>query len=127
MHSYSQLQAVAVSSSSNLPETQNSTIPGSVSTKEPSRASSRYLFSDAELEILTRNAEEILQLHEHFVRELRIVLEPLGIIMEHEDEDYGHRHLAQLDAAIRAVSTKFATEVIFSSPNDIPTTNQVIS
>ncbi|KAF9569106.1 Dbl homology domain-containing protein [Agrocybe pediades] len=110
IHSYTQLQAAAVASSSNLPDAHHTISPGSSSAKDPSRSSSRYLFSDAELELLTRNAEELLQLHEHFVRELRILLEPLDISMQLDDEDRVNDHLPRLDAAIRAVSTKFATE-----------------
>jgi len=74
------------------------------------KTNSRYLFSDTELEYLTRNAEEILKLHEYFVKELRNVLEPLKIFMEH-GEEHGYKHLGNLDSVIRAVSTKFATEV----------------
>lgn len=114
IHSYTQLQATALASSSTLPDTaQNATSPVSASLKEPSKVNSRYLFTDNELESLTRNAEEILQLHEHFVRELRVILEPLGFTMEMNENDLGHEHLANLNAAIRAVSTKFATEVRF--------------
>lgn len=107
MHSYVQLQASALSSSTTLPEAQN-TSP--VSAKESSKIQSRYLFTDTEIETLTRNAEEILQLHEHFVRELRTILEPLSFTMD-QDQDDGRQHINNLDAAIRAVSTKFATEV----------------
>ncbi|CAA7260054.1 unnamed protein product [Cyclocybe aegerita] len=108
MHSYSQLQAAAASSST-LPETHD-LAQSSSSTKEPSKANSRYIFSDNELDLLTRNAEEILQLHEHFVRELRSILEPLGHAMEQEEDDKKPLDLSKVDPAIRAVSTKFATE-----------------
>jgi len=108
VHSYTQLQAAAISSSATLPETQNFSSSTS-SVKEP-KTNSRYLFSDTELESLTRNAEEILQLHEHFVKELRHVLEPLDFAMEHDNEQ-GYVQFGNLDSAIRAVSTKFATEV----------------
>lgn len=104
--SYTQLQAAALSSSYTLPETQTS--PSSY-VKEP--ANPRYIFSDAELEILTRNGEEILQLHEHFVRELRVILEPLGLTMDPHSGDGDYTRLDNLDVAIRIVSTKFATEV----------------
>ncbi|KAF8165545.1 hypothetical protein B0H34DRAFT_647537 [Crassisporium funariophilum] len=107
IHSYTQLQAAALSSSATLPETPNALPAKTVTPKEP-KFNSRYLFTDNEIESLTRNAEEILQLHEHFVRELRAILEPLSFTMD-EAED-GHHHLETLDAAIRAVSTKFATE-----------------
>lgn len=68
------------------------------------------MFTDSEIETLTRNAEELLQLHEHFVRELRAILEPLNFTMD-QDQDDGYQHLDNLDAAIQVVSTKFATEV----------------
>jgi hypothetical protein len=108
MHPYTQLQAAAISSSTTLPETQN--LASSVSSVKEPKNSSRYLFSDTELEYLTRNAEEILKLHEYFVKELRNVLEPLKFFLEH-DEEHGYEHLGNLDSVIRAVSAKFATEV----------------
>ena len=71
-----------------------------------------------------RNAEEILQLHENFMTELRVLLEPLGFSMEHDGDlvafdpskigrESGalHVQLQNLNEAIRLVSTKFATEV----------------
>ncbi|KAF8812238.1 Dbl homology domain-containing protein [Phlegmacium glaucopus] len=109
IHSYTQLQATALSSSTTLPEAQNTSSSTPVSAKESSKIQSRYLFTDSEIEALTRNAEEILQLHEHFVRELRAILEPLSFAMD-QDEDDGYKDLDNLDAAIRVVSTKFATE-----------------
>jgi hypothetical protein len=84
--------------------------------KDKDKGSSRHLFTDVELELLTRNAEEVLQLHEHFVEELRTVVEPLGFSMfSHETaSDVEIRHKAEseiIDTAIGVVSTKFATEV----------------
>lgn len=111
MHSYTQLQAAAQSSTATLPEIATPPPSATPSLKESTKFNSRYLFSDSELEALTRNAEEILQVHEHFVRELRILLEPLGFVMEMDENDLGYDHLEHLDEAIRAVSTKFATEV----------------
>jgi hypothetical protein len=110
--SYAQLQAAALSSSITLPEAQNASFSTPVSAKESSKIQSRYLFTDSEIEVLTRNAEEILQLHEHFVRELRVILEPLGFTMD-QDQDDSYQHIDNIDAAIRAVSTKFATEVSY--------------
>jgi RhoGEF domain len=111
VQSYAQLQAAALSSSITLPEAQNASFSTPVSAKESSKTQSRYLFTDSEIEALTRNAEEILQLHEHFVRELRAILEPLGFTMDQDYQDDSHQHIDNLDAAIRVVSTKFATEV----------------
>lgn len=85
-------------------------------TKEQTKGAPRYLFTDQEVELLTRNAEDILQLHEQFVRDLRDEMGPLGFPMEaHERLEDLEKHQAEFghntDAAIRAVSTKFATEV----------------
>lgn len=68
------------------------------------------MFTDHEVELLTRNAEDILRLHEHFAEELRLSLEPLGYAMN-DDVHSGYQNLSNLDDAIRIVSTKFATEV----------------
>ena len=78
------------------------------------------MFTDHEIELLTRNGEVLLLLHEHFVGELRMVLEPLGFFMGDDksflgvDQSSGHGrfHLGNLNEAIRIVSTKFATEVV---------------
>jgi len=81
--------------------------------KEHTKSSARYLFTDQEVELLTRNAEELLQLHEHFVQELRADLAPLGFLMHAPQgaEDDKRQGTQNTDAAIRVVSTKFATEV----------------
>ena len=116
IQTYNQAQAQAStgdSSSTTLSDTHDLPTSTSSTPKEPAKPNSRYIFSDQDVELLTRNAEEILQLHEQFVRELRIILEPLGYSMEHDEDDHSHEHLANLDAALRAVSTKFATEVRF--------------
>lgn len=89
-------------------------------TSYPKAPSSRFLFTEHEVELLTRNGEEILQLHEHFVKELCMVLEPLGFSRE-SDEGGDPREpnvadllqLSNVDEAIRIVSTKFSTEVVF--------------
>lgn len=86
-----------------------------VSAKDATKLNNpRYLFTEAEIECLSRNAEEILQLHQHFVRELSEILEPLGFFLEQgvvEWKQKGPEDLSNLNAAIRAVSAKFATEV----------------
>ena len=41
----------------------------------------RYMFSDEQLEIVTRNIEDILFFHEQFVSQLREDLLPLGFSM----------------------------------------------
>lgn len=107
----------------------NNNMSASILTKDssnPKTSSSRFILTDHEIELLTRNGEEILQLHENFVTELRVLLEPLGFSMEHNDNlvalyspqfgrDPGvlHIQLKNLNEAIRVVSTKFATEVCY--------------
>jgi hypothetical protein len=99
-------------------ELQNVATPPSVSS-HPKAPSSRFLFTDHEVELLTRNGEEILQLHEHFVKELCMVLEPLGFSRESDESESPRAsraerlQLANVDEAIRIVSTKFSTEVVF--------------
>lgn len=90
--------------------------PTATPSKEPPRSGTRYLFTDSEIELLTRNAEEVLELHEHFLKELRLVMEPLGYSMDPEESDedtaeFQARRTERIEAAIGAVSTKFATEV----------------
>jgi hypothetical protein len=82
------------------------------------------MFSDQEIELVTRNIEEILQFHEVFVDELRAALTPLGFCMVPEDgwEMTNSLHASQekkgisqpeqnLEAAIAIVSKKFTTQV----------------
>lgn len=79
--------------------------------KDISKPNSRYLFTDTELELVARNAEDILKLHERFVSELQETLEDLGYTMDADiDELATPDHLENLESAIRAVSAKFATE-----------------
>jgi hypothetical protein len=80
--------------------------------KEVPKPNIRFLFTDSELELVTRNAEDILQLHELFVRELQVALEPLGFVMEEDiHKPPTPEQLDNLESAIRVVSAKFATEV----------------
>ncbi|KAJ6628785.1 hypothetical protein B0H10DRAFT_2209236 [Mycena sp. CBHHK59/15] len=75
------------------------------------KTSARYVFTDREVDVLTRNAEEVLHLHEHFVDELRGAMMPLGFPMELSVDDAGEKErIRNIDAAVEAVSTKFATE-----------------
>ncbi|KAF9057953.1 hypothetical protein BJ165DRAFT_1521287 [Panaeolus papilionaceus] len=106
IHSYSQLQAAASTS----PPTATSEPQSTASTPSKDKAIPHHLFNDRDLQSLIRNAEEILELHEHFVKELTIILQPLGVTMESEEGSGDPASLHSLDAAIRVVSTKFATE-----------------
>ncbi|KAF8076556.1 hypothetical protein FPV67DRAFT_1407681 [Lyophyllum atratum] len=116
VNSYTHIHAVALSASSvTISDSSASQSPSSSQTKESHKSIQRYLFTSQEVELLTRNAEEILQLHEQFVRELRADMNPLGFDMAacQRSEDLEKTHsqaLQNTDAAIRVVSTKFATE-----------------
>ncbi|KAF8195714.1 hypothetical protein K438DRAFT_1934177 [Mycena galopus ATCC 62051] len=72
----------------------------------------RPIFSSSEVDLLRRNAEEVLQLHENFVEELRAAVSPLGFPMELSgvgppDEK---ELIRNIDAAVGEVAAKFATE-----------------
>ncbi|KAJ6539508.1 hypothetical protein B0H19DRAFT_362823 [Mycena capillaripes] len=73
---------------------------------------SARLFTDREIDLLTRNAEQVLQLHENFVEELRAAVLPLGFPMNSSGTgDLDEKELNRnIDAAVGRVSTKFATE-----------------
>lgn len=106
----------ALSSPASLPDNTAPQTSNTSPSKEQIKSSARYLFTDQEVELLTRNAEELLQLHEHFVQELRAELTPLGFLMHSEETSTEYvrcqrESIQNSDAAIRAVSTKFATEV----------------
>ncbi|KAG5653029.1 hypothetical protein H0H81_002651 [Sphagnurus paluster] len=115
-HSYAHIHPATVSlSSAGLSDSASLSLSSS-QTRELPKISPRYLFTNHEVEVLTRNAEEILQLHEQFVRELRIEMSPLGFPMDayHRSgdsaEDTKGEAMQNTDAAIRVVSTKFAVE-----------------
>ncbi|KAJ7590870.1 hypothetical protein C8J56DRAFT_934097 [Mycena floridula] len=85
--------------------------------KPKEKAAARLLFSASEIDLLTRNTNEILDSHEHFVEELGIALEPLGFSVDIQtsetlavSEDVQRRRIDNIDAAISIISTKFATE-----------------
>lgn len=112
INSYTQVQTVSLISSLYQPDATGAS--SLVSAKDVTKFNNpRYLFTDTEIECLSRNAEEILQLHQHFVRELSEILEPLGFFLEQgvvERKQEGPGDVSNLNAAIRAVSAKFATE-----------------
>ncbi|KAJ6515728.1 hypothetical protein C8R45DRAFT_1086898 [Mycena sanguinolenta] len=72
----------------------------------------RPIFTSSEVDLLTRNAEEVLQLHENFVEELRAAVFPLGFPMElSRVRPLDEKELIRnIDAAVGKVSTMFATE-----------------
>ena len=82
----------------------------------PSRAekcTARHLFSASDLDAVTRNAEEILQLHETLVHSLRQALLPLGISMtpgEIINQSHGNSPI-DVHHAISVVSTVFVNHV----------------
>ncbi|KAF8640029.1 hypothetical protein AX17_001271 [Amanita inopinata Kibby_2008] len=77
--------------------------------KEYLKGMQRLLFSKNELEILMRNSENILQLHEHFMRTLELIMEPFGTmeVLERETCEPASELLDRLDAAIDAISQGF--------------------
>ncbi|KAF5390652.1 hypothetical protein D9757_002644 [Collybiopsis confluens] len=80
--------------------------------KEPVRP----IFKNSEIDALTRNAEEVLEFHSHFVQELRTALGPFGFRVEapsrssDDPHDNPSTNLENLDAGIALVSSKYATE-----------------
>ncbi|TFK75756.1 hypothetical protein BDN72DRAFT_831194 [Pluteus cervinus] len=85
------------------------TTPSKDSTKTPLR----FVFTIADIAAVTRNAEEILELHEQFVRELQAAMQSLGFSHESytsAEDELPEGRLGNLEEAIRTVATKFATE-----------------
>ncbi|KAK0206391.1 hypothetical protein DFS33DRAFT_1239634, partial [Desarmillaria ectypa] len=109
-HLYTPLSA----SSGNIPDLQSLQPLTSITLKD-SKAQSRYLFTNSDIELLARNAEEVLQFHENFVEEIRAALTPLGFPVESTEKlgtgpGVNNRGIDNLEACISFVSTKFATE-----------------
>lgn len=80
----------------------------------------RYVFSDEQLEIVTRNIEDVLYFHEQFVSELREDLSPLGFFMADngevrkanaQDSTMDDSTDDSFEAAITAVAKKFSSQV----------------
>ncbi|KAG1840092.1 hypothetical protein DFJ58DRAFT_811222 [Suillus subalutaceus] len=75
----------------------------------------RHVFSPADLDLITRNMEEILKFHEQLVCELRALVSPLGFPMILDGASGGvtimqkeyTRNLETLHLALDAVATKF--------------------
>ncbi|KAF7332013.1 DH domain-containing protein [Mycena kentingensis (nom. inval.)] len=71
----------------------------------------RQLFTSREMELLARNAQQVLLLHENFVQELRSTLLPIGFGMDVSANPGNEKlQMTNLDAAVAQVSAKFATE-----------------
>lgn len=77
--------------------------------KDKDKCSPRHLFSSSDLDIITRNADQILEFHENLVRRLRAAVAQFGFPMKWSVEDTLERpaHPADLQRAIDAVSTVF--------------------
>jgi hypothetical protein len=76
----------------------------------------RQIISAADIDLITRNAEDILKFQEQLVHELRELVDPLGFPMILGGADTGmqnqHMHsLEMLDSALDAVSMKFIERV----------------
>ncbi|KAF5358952.1 hypothetical protein D9758_004744 [Tetrapyrgos nigripes] len=79
----------------------------------------KYLFTEFEVDILTRNAEQMLLFHEQFVEELKLAIAPLGFPdLESSSKNWEstispdkyREGIGNVDAGIAMVSTKFAIE-----------------
>ncbi|KAI6047453.1 hypothetical protein EDC04DRAFT_2623368 [Pisolithus marmoratus] len=77
--------------------------------KDKDKNSPRHLFSPSDLDIVTRNADQILELHENLVRRLRTAVSQFGFPMKWDNEDALDQsaHPADLQRAIDAVSNIF--------------------
>lgn len=74
------------------------------------------MFSDSDIQLFTRNVEDILSLHKDFVDELKAELAPLGIPLTLQDLNYSEKEprtvdTTHIDQAIYVVASKFATYV----------------
>jgi uncharacterized membrane protein YgdD (TMEM256/DUF423 family) len=81
--------------------------------KEKERGHSRRIFTNAQVQLLSRNADEIVRFHERFVEQLETIVTQMGFPMPaHDSEPQSPRkeQLAKVNNVIRAVSGKFATE-----------------
>ncbi|KAJ7638991.1 hypothetical protein FB45DRAFT_827670 [Roridomyces roridus] len=102
-------------SHTHLPRTSMLSDPGLyplTSIQAKPKPSARHVFTDRQLDLLTRNAEQVLQLHENFVQELRVTMLPLGFSMEMSADAEAEQaeRIGNVDAAVEEVSAKFATE-----------------
>lgn len=88
----------------------------SITPEKKDKTSTRYLLTNADIDLITRNAEDVLQLHDHLVEEVRAAMVPLGFSMNLEASSAdpvlpSPNAMSNLDAALAYIATKFATEV----------------
>ncbi|KAF8622188.1 hypothetical protein AX15_007299 [Amanita polypyramis BW_CC] len=83
--------------------------PSQTDSTNRSRLTQRHCLSESEIQLLMRNAVNILHLHEGFLQELEAIMKVFGITMNpQQDEDVsGPAILSNLDAVIQAVAQKF--------------------
>lgn len=77
----------------------------------------RPIFSDSEINLLTRNLKDILQVHEQFATTLQNLLSPLGFsdaIGSVESPKHYSEDFSILASALKAVAEKFVAEVSFA-------------
>ena len=88
--------------------------------KDKDKQAKRALFSDTDLQTIRRNAEQLLELHEGFVKLLRERLEPLGFASafvegpagkERECEPVSPIGSKQVDEAVNAAAEVFSQQV----------------
>ncbi|KAI6163072.1 hypothetical protein EDD17DRAFT_1756592 [Pisolithus thermaeus] len=80
--------------------------------KDKDKSAPRHLFSPSDLDIVTRNADQILELHERLVRRLRAAVAQFGFPMRWDDDNDAatldrSTRPADLQRAIDAVSAVF--------------------
>ncbi|PFH51279.1 hypothetical protein AMATHDRAFT_47172 [Amanita thiersii Skay4041] len=82
------------------------------SNKQHSQQVQRCLFSEDELNSLTRNFEDILHFHERFVQKLKELMQPFGIALDSQIEPFPLQNgfLSRLDGAIQLVTHAFKEE-----------------
>ncbi|EGN93024.1 hypothetical protein SERLA73DRAFT_172380 [Serpula lacrymans var. lacrymans S7.3] len=89
--------------------------------REKDKNASRYLFSSRDLDLVTRNAEDLLNFHEKFVRELQATVAPLGFSTTYDayqssseasgqQADLDIPSFRNLNAAIEAICKQFAAQ-----------------
>ncbi|OAX44505.1 hypothetical protein K503DRAFT_729141 [Rhizopogon vinicolor AM-OR11-026] len=86
MQSFPHLSSVvplspALISCENMPPVDSTSPTLAPVTKEKDKSLMRQIFSTADIELITRNAEDILNLHEQLVYELKALVSPLGFPM----------------------------------------------
>ena len=106
MGSYSSLQSCG-----QLCDANSATVHG----KDCSSVIHRRLFTESEVKLLARNAEDLLRLHENFLQELEATVRLLGIDPLQSNDIPSAASLAHVDVAIEAIARIFVQQVSLRS------------